>query len=104
MAWARFLFPDLLPAEVERLVFIDTGDVVVLGDLPAEFPAFFERFAEGEFLGMWRPLNDPEALHPGVYLMDVAKLRQSTFTTDFVDAALAGVRRAPGLFCGLPNV
>lgn len=99
VAWARVLFPDLLPAEVQRVVVMDIGDIIVLGDMPAEMPKIFDAFTGDELLALWRPLGDPTSLHAGVALVDVAKLRNSTFAEDFVDLALVGLRRAPGWFC-----
>jgi len=102
ITWARFLYPDLLPAEVQRVVVMCVGDVAVLGDAPKELAPLFNQFEEGQYIGMWnRRGADATDATTGVVLLDLEKLRKSDFITEFVDAAVEGLRRGPDRFCML---
>jgi len=91
VTWARFLFADILPSEVSKVVVMCIGDIIVLGDLAKELPLLYSKFKETEFIGLWKPLHVPRALHTGLVLVDVAKMRNSTFVWDFLQVAQHGV-------------
>lgn len=68
-----------------------------------ELGVLFEDLREHELVGLWKPLGSLQ-LHTGLVLVDVRKLRSSSFVRDFVDVALSGLRANPGVFCNMAEL
>lgn len=107
--WARLFLDAYVPPWVEKVLYIDVGDVLVLGDV-AELWSAFDRIKAGQLFGaarmpwqlkeykQWRRrynvsfVAEGFGFNSGVLLLHVGRMRQANFAPALIASVWAAVQ------------
>mmetsp|Transcript_99125 Transcript_99125/g.314684 ORF Transcript_99125/g.314684 Transcript_99125/m.314684 type:complete len:794 (+) Transcript_99125:465-2846(+) len=94
---ARVVCHELLPPDVDRVIALDLGDVLVLDDI-RELWDVGDRLREHHLMAAAHAVS-LHHVNGGVVLYDVRRMRDRNFTLDTLRAARHGARRDPDGAC-----